>query len=158
MTSFPREDNRVPVVGGVSKVDMATPTTIATNPTTHAMVTEGSFSVSATTLNSGNNTLTVLYADINVSGNGDNTVISGVALKKITVLNGLIIASAAVTVKFTDGAVGASVAGIMALQANGGFVIPYAPTGNFQTSAGNDLVLNLSGAIQVGGWLSYVTI
>jgi hypothetical protein len=39
MTSFPREENRVPVIGGVSSIDLLTPTTIAVDPTTHEVKT-----------------------------------------------------------------------------------------------------------------------
>lgn len=38
MASFPREDNRVPVIGGVSSVDGLTPKVIYVDPTTHEVL------------------------------------------------------------------------------------------------------------------------
>lgn len=40
MSSFPRDDNRIPVIGGVDSSTFTTPTTIAVNPSTHALKTE----------------------------------------------------------------------------------------------------------------------
>lgn len=56
MVSFPREANRVPVIGGVSSADFSTPVTIAVDPSTHAVLISGS--ISATNPSVGTNTAT----------------------------------------------------------------------------------------------------
>ncbi len=156
MPSIPRDDNRSVAIAGVSSVDNATPTAVRVNPTTKRALVDSL--VATDSLGSSSGTLTPLFVDLDVSANGDNVAIAAVGGKIIRVINGLLIASAAVTIKFTDGLAGTSVSGRCAVIANGGFQIPYAPTGNFQTSVSNALVLNLSGAVQVGGWLSYITV
>lgn len=42
MSQAPRDENRIPTLLGVSSVDNQTPTTIAVNPTTHALLIDGS--------------------------------------------------------------------------------------------------------------------
>ena len=44
MANAPRDGNYVPVILGVSSLDFSTPTTPAINPTTHAVLIEGSIS------------------------------------------------------------------------------------------------------------------
>lgn len=40
MASDPRDDNRIPVIAGVSSVDNVTPTPIAVNPATNAIIVQ----------------------------------------------------------------------------------------------------------------------
>lgn len=106
------------------------------------------------------------YADINqllrvaiaASTSGDNTLVAAVTGKKIVVVSGMLIAAAAVTVRFESGAGGTALTGQMALPANGGFVLPYDPAGHFMTASGTLLNLELSGAIAVAGYLNYILI
>jgi len=42
MAQAARDQNRIPTLLGVSSVDFSTPTTVAVNPTTHAVLVEGS--------------------------------------------------------------------------------------------------------------------
>ena len=65
-----------------------------------------------------------------------------------------VVASAAVTVQFLSAA--AAITGAMALAANGG-VSSSASGGNalFQTAVNQALNINLGGAVQVSGYLSY---
>jgi hypothetical protein len=51
MTSFPREENRVPVIGGVSSLNKTTPTPIAVDPVTNAIIAEVSQALPTATLN-----------------------------------------------------------------------------------------------------------
>lgn len=100
---------------------------------------------------------TVLFAPINVSSSGDNTVVAGVTSKKIKVLSVVLVAAGAVSVKWRSGTTDLS--GAMPLAANSGFVLPSAsPVGRyFETASGQALNINLSGAVQVSGHISYFT-
>lgn len=107
----------------------------------------------------GNEVLAVLFAPVSAASNGDNVVVSATGGKKIRVISGAIVASGSVNVQFLDGTPGGgALTGVMNFVSNSGVQIPYAPSGNFQTSVGNALVLNLSGAILVGGWITYLLI
>jgi hypothetical protein len=86
---------------------------------------------------------------------GDNTLVAAVTGKRIRVLQCLLVASAAVTVRFESGASGTALTGQMQLAANGGFEADFNPAGHFETAAGALLNLELSGAVSVDGWLNY---
>jgi len=101
--------------------------------------------------------VTPLYAVINVSSSGDNTLISAVAAKKIRVLSYTLVCDAAVAVKFTDGAGGTALSGAMSFAANGGASPPFNPAGHFQGSTNTALVINLSAAVGVRGHMTYIT-
>lgn len=107
---------------------------------------------------SGVTALTPKFAVIDHATSGDNTIVAAVTAKKIRVIGGLLVASAAVTARFESGAGGTALTGQMQLAANGGFIIPYMPTGNFETASGSLLNLELSGAISVDGWITYVEV
>jgi hypothetical protein len=102
--------------------------------------------------------VTPQYTPVSAASSGDNTIVSGSAGYEIMVLSGAIVASGSVNVKFTDGLAGTPITGVMNFVSNSGVAIPYVPIGNFHTSAGNPLVLNLSGATLVGGWLTYILV
>ncbi len=145
--SSPRDANRVPALGGASAIDG---TFIApfVDPTSKRLyVTGGDASA-----------LTPLFAVINATTIGDNTLITGISGKQIRVLNGLLIGAGAVNLYFRDGTAGTAITGTINIAANGGFQIPYSPIGNFQTSSSNALVVNLSSGVAIGGWLTYVTL
>ena len=93
---------------------------------------------------------------IDESASGDQTIVSGVAGKRIVVHNYLIVAGAAVTVRWKSGATNKS--GPIALAANGGVSAPGGIENRwFATGIGEDLVLNLGGAVAVGGHVAYTT-
>jgi hypothetical protein len=99
---------------------------------------------------------------VDVSANGDNQLIAAVANSKIVVLGYHLIASGAVSAKFTNGAAGSELTGVQAIAANGGLVAPVVPPamggyqiGWFETTPGVALVLNLSSGVQIGGVLVY---
>lgn len=98
-----------------------------------------------------------LYAVVNASASGDNTVVAGTSGMQIVVLQYTIVASAAVTVTWESSG-GAVLGGPMAHAANGGVATPYNPTAHFVTTSGEGLVLNLSSAVQVGGHVSYILV
>ncbi len=104
----------------------------------------------------GNDALSVLFSPVSAASNGDNVVVSATGGKRIRVVCGAIVASGSVNVQFTDDPAGTALTGVMNFVSNSGVQIPYAPSGNFQTSVGKALVLNLSGAILVGGWITYL--
>lgn len=102
------------------------------------------------------------FAKIDVSNAGANTVVTGVPTKKIRVLSYVIIAAGAVTAKWQSGTTDLS--GAMPLAANGGaapsisILAPGAMIGLFETAAGDSLVLNLGGAVNVSGHLTYIEV
>lgn len=102
--------------------------------------------------------LTPKFAIIDAATSGDNTLVAAVNPKKIRVLSCYLIASAAVTARFEDGAGGTAKSGQMQLGANGGFVLPFNPVGWFETTANTLLNLELSGAVSVDGGLVYVEV
>lgn len=102
--------------------------------------------------------LTPKFAVIAAATSGNNTIVAAVTDKKIRVHALFIVAAAAVTVRFEDGAGGTARTGQMDLAANGGFVLPFNPAGWFETSASTLLNLELSGAISVGGSLTYTEV
>lgn len=103
------------------------------------------------------NVLTVKYAPIDVATLGDNTIVALVAGKKLRVINWVAVVSAAVSIRWKSGAA-TNLSGAMALAANGGAAPGEAAHGHFETAAGVALVLNLSAAQQVSGYLAYVEV
>lgn len=104
----------------------------------------------------------MLSKAISASSNGDNTIVAAVSNRRIRVLGFVLTFSAAVNVKWKDGA-STDLTGL--LYGVGTAPIPVqAPCvppvmgcqpGWFATSQGNALVLNLSGAVAVGGFVLY---
>jgi hypothetical protein len=108
--------------------------------------------------------LTPKFAKIACASSGNNTIVSAVSAKKIRVLSVALVASAATNIYFADSA-GSPVAlfgdstNKANLAANSGFVLPFNPTGWFETSTTNvAIVLNLSAANGVGGCLTYIEV
>lgn len=93
------------------------------------------------------------FAPIAANALGDSTVVAAVATKRIRVQDYTLVVAAAVAVKFKSGAA-TDLTGAMPFGANGGSS-PSTRRGSFQTARGEDLVINLGGAVSVGGHLSY---
>lgn len=110
------------------------------------------------TVYDGNNALTPKFAKISVSSSGDNTLVAAVPSKKIRVLQYNLLSNGGVNAKFQSGASGTDLTGLKYLVANSGICAPFSPVGWFETAAGTLLNLNLSGAIAVGGELTYVEV
>lgn len=109
-------------------------------------------STRATSLNN------IKYAALSGATSGDNTLVSAVAGKKIRVLSLYAVAAGAVTVRFESAAGGTALTGVASLAANGGIVLPFNEGGWFETNAGELLNMELGGAVQTSGSLSYIEV
>jgi hypothetical protein len=95
------------------------------------------------------------------AGNNDELV-GEVASNVVYVCGLVLVADGAVEAQLISGTgtdCGTSetdLSGPMSLAANGGFVVPNTGATQFGTTSGHDLCLELSGAVEVNGWLSYV--
>lgn len=96
------------------------------------------------------------FAVINTSSSAGTSVVAAVTAKKIRVVSMDVMASAAVNVKFQNAAL--DITGLAYLAANGGIVRPYNPAGWFETTANSALNIHLSGAVPVGGCVTYVEV
>lgn len=96
------------------------------------------------------------YAAIAVVGSGDNTIVTAVAGKRLLLLQYNYMANGAVNVKWRTNTT--DLTGLAYLVANTGKVAPFSPIGWCVTAAGEALVLNLSGAVAVGGELTYAEV
>lgn len=98
------------------------------------------------------------YLAISVATSGDNQLLAAVAAKKFAIVSYVLVADAAVTVKFRSNSVDLS--GAMALAANGVVSLrgsraePLMLTGTVNQS----LVLTLGGAVGVRGHLTYIEV
>jgi hypothetical protein len=95
---------------------------------------------------------------ISASSNGNNTIVAATTGKKIRVLALILSFSAAVNAKFQSGAGGTDKTGLFYGTTNTQIVLPYNKLGWFETAAGALLNLNLSGAVPVGGCLTYIKV
>ena len=98
------------------------------------------------------------YAALDVASSGDNTLIAAVPAKRIRVMAMFLIATAAVNVRLESGAGGTALTGQLNLTTNSGFALPYNPAGWFETSIGDLLNLELSGAVSVDGAITYIEV
>lgn len=105
---------------------------------------------------SGTTSLTPKFAAITASASGATAVVAAVASKKIRVISYVVVANAAVNVKFQSNSTDKT--GLLYLAANGGVSGAYAPTGHFETASGEALNINLSAAVAVGGHVTYVEV
>ena len=138
----------------------------ARNSFTHADWTSGatltawlriSASAETSTIYNATTALTPKFAAIAASSSGDNTLVSGVASKTLRVLTYVLMSNGTVNAKFQS-STGGDLTGLLYLVANTGASASYAPTGHFETVAGEDLQLNLSAAIAVGGHFTYLEV
>ena len=114
--------------------------------------------VESNQMTAGGTVVTPKYATIAASTSGNNTIVAAVTSKKIRVLAAQLVASGTVNVKWQDGAGGTDKTGLAYLVANTGYVLPYNPAGWFETSVTTLLNLNLSGAVAVGGSITYIEV
>jgi hypothetical protein len=110
------------------------------------------------TIYSGATALTPKFATIAASSSGNNTLIAAVTSKKIRVLSLSLMSNGTVNAKFQSGAGGTDLTGLYYTAANTGFVLPFNPCGHFETASNTLLNLNLSGAVAVGGQITYVEV
>lgn len=92
----------------------------------------------------------MLYLPIDAASAGDNTILAAVGGARIHVHNYVLVADGAVGVTWKSGST--ELSGAMSIAANGGIAAP--GDGHnvwMRTEAGEDLILNLSDAVQVSG-------
>ena len=126
-------------------------------------VTGGSPSIAGTSLTVasrevGNAETNLQTAAVNSSTAGNNTIVAGVSGKSIYVMSYCIQAqgSSNVLVQFQDNAT--ALMGSLSFNAREGSALSTSfPSFLFATSVGNPLILNLSGAFQVSGFVTYWT-
>lgn len=97
----------------------------------------------------------VKFAPIVASASGVTNLVAAVATKKIRVMSYVLISNGAVNVKFQTHVTPTDLSGLLYLVANTG-ASASSPYGLFQSVSGEALDLNLSGAVAVGGHLSYI--
>lgn len=94
-------------------------------------------------------------AVVDASASGANELVAAVTGKRIVLLQFACVSNGTVNIKFQSGTTDLSK--LFYLVANVGFVLPMSSThGWVTTAAGSALNLNLSGAVAVGGALSYI--
>jgi hypothetical protein len=145
------------ISGAEMQVDVVAPLPAGTNAIGKLAANSGVDigDVDVTSFTSGK---TIKRAAISAASSGDNTLVAAVADKKIKVLSVLLVAADEVTVRFESGASGTALTGVMSLAANAGFVLPAPadPSNHwFETGVNTLLNLELGGAVQVSGVLSY---
>lgn len=94
------------------------------------------------------------FANINVSSSGVNALIAAVTGGRVHIQGLSLVAADAVTVTIED-TDGNNLIGPMAFAANGGIALPPTEKGYQQTEAGKGVQILLSGAVQVGGSITY---
>lgn len=95
-------------------------------------------------------------AAVNITVSGPTTVIAGTAGKRIMVVSGILVGTAATSITFED-TLGTVYGGPMPFAANGGVAIPYCATGAIKRlPIGAGLVVGSSVATPVGGLISYI--
>ena len=96
-----------------------------------------------------------LFAIISAASSGDNTVLAAVTLKRARVIGVHMVAAGAVVARFESAAGGTALTGAMSMITGVPFTA-YNPLGLFEQDVINELLnLELSGAVQVSGWLTY---
>lgn len=94
-------------------------------------------------------------APISFSSSGDNVLVAGTAGQSIELVGLILVVAGATNLTFKDGSTVTS--GAMPMSANGSIILDENPgLAWFVASAGNNLVLNNSNAVQVSG-VAYFT-
>jgi len=110
-------------------------------------------------MTAGGTVSTPAFAVISCStDNGDHTLISANATKKLRVLSYVLIADGTVSVRFEGGTGGTALTGVMPLIANVGISSGFNPLGHFETASNALLNLELTGTGNVFGHLTYVPV
>ncbi len=98
----------------------------------------------------------LLYAPITASSSGNTAVVSGVSGKKIRVIAFTLVSNGTVNVKWQSNTT--DLTGLSYFIANTGEVDGPNEYGWMQTAAGEDLNINLSGNVAVGGKMTYILV
>ena len=98
------------------------------------------------------------FALISAAGSGDNTVVAAVTGKRMRIIGIHMVAAAAVVARFESAAGGTALTGAMSMIVGVPFTA-YNPLGLFEQDVVSELLnLELGGAVQVSGWLTYLLI
>jgi len=136
---------------GQAAMAASLPVAIASNQSAVAVA------IDTASISNNGTALTPKFATIAASSSGDNAIVSAVASKKIRVLAVQMISNGTVNAKWQSATAGDKT-GLAYLVANAGYVLPFCPVGWFETASNEDLQLNLSAAIAVGGSIVYVEV
>lgn len=99
------------------------------------------------------------FIQVNVSANGDNTLITAVPSRKIRILSALLVMEGtSSTLRFESGAGGDALTGRIGPLLGTPLVWPFNPIGWFETSSGSLLNLELGATTDVDGSLVYVEV
>ncbi len=136
---------RVVVYGYDAGVDMYYPITPVDNG-------DGTYS-SGSSLKNGK---TVLFAKVDTATGGDTQVVAASVGNKIKLLSCKLVSSGTVSTKWRSGTT--DLEGANPLVANSGYILPASSPGQghyLETAVNTALNINLSGAVQVSGHISY---
>lgn len=124
-----------------------------------ALIGSVSASAETNTVYNGVTALTPKFAKISCSSSGVNIVVAAVSSKKIRVLQWNLTVSAAVNAKWQSHTTPTDLTGLYYGAAAGwGISASYCPQGYFESLSGESLDINLSGAVAVGGSLTYIEV
>lgn len=146
-----RDENRTTALIAKSDADAST-VAVEADPITKRLKTN-------TTITGGtdlkqSNVIYIAKIDVNIAT--DNTIVAADLNRKIKVLSAKITAAADVSIKWRSGT--DDLEGANSIKAGGGYVLPASAPGMghyIETAINKDLNLNLSGAVQVSGHISY---
>jgi hypothetical protein len=97
----------------------------------------------------------LLFASVSAASSGDNTIVAADTTRKIKVVSYVLVAAGTVNTTWKSGA-GTSLSGALPLVSNtGAAMVGTGDSWLLETAVNQALVLNLSGAIQVSGHISY---
>lgn len=97
----------------------------------------------------------VKHIVINHAASGDNELLPAKANTCYVVVQFVLVATGAVTVRFESNPGGTALTGVMALGANDILQPGYSAVSYFMTLPNQTLNLELGGAVALNGWLSY---
>ena len=105
----------------------------------------------------GGDLVQVQFAPISLASSGISTLVSGVAGHQIRVISYLLVASASVIFTWYSNPTGA-ISGPLPVGASTVVPCGFNPMGWVQTAVGDDLAVNLSGNVSVGGHFQYIIV
>lgn len=140
---------------GQTTMANSAPTVIASDQTTISVAAD-----TAKIANGASGTyLTPKFQKITASSSGATTIVAAVTSKKIRVLAWDTVANAAVNFKWQSHVTPTDLTGLYYMSGQGnGVARAFCPIGLFETVSGEALDINLSGAVAVGGVLTYVEV
>lgn len=150
----------VGTVTTVTTVSTVTAVTAITNalPAGTNLLGQISASAETATIYSGTTALTPKFAAITASASGATTIVAAVGGKRIRVIRWSLSSNGSVNIKWQSHVTPTDLTGLHYLTQYASAGGAYCPQGIFQTVSGEALDINLSGAIAVGGELTYVEV